>query len=495
MKKNIFPEDSAQGSSQISSKWRDRVSMLNMQMAKAICTDARLTSLEPDALGVLVRIHAMHRLGRGVPTDVQVAARLLGTTKRKLDPALASLLSIVPDLLIANDGYYMVPSLCADSVTVATNRDTYQRNSALIRWKRMREQVDGSSPLVEAPKTKVSLKAAKLKKTLSGGVTSPAEFLSENLDKDALPESIVIQGILQLSNDNFPVPDSRSVDCPHQKIADAFNTICKGLSKLNPTKMWTPARKVAIGNRWKENPDLQFWTEAVFARVQRSDYLTGRQANILWQCSFDWIIKPANLQKILEGNYDNRGAARRGLWDQGDKARDSEVLINMNSEIDNSAPFMRERTSALTVEGERGEENRRGIAPTAMDVASRPLHAPAQPLNATQRQLVVPGTPPAGHAPVGFGIRQPVQSRPVPSCAPPATPDKPGTLVVPPVNPINLLLKVPAANAAKPASKFTPDQLRASLLVRSASIKVETATPPAAGPAAIADAKTFSFRQ
>ena len=43
--------------------------------------------------------------------------------------------------------------------------------------------------------------------------------------------------------------------------------------------------------------------EAFFKRIQRSDYLCGRKKD--WKATFDWIIMPGNLVKIIEGNYDN----------------------------------------------------------------------------------------------------------------------------------------------------------------------------------------------
>ena len=43
-----------------------------------------------------------------------------------------------------------------------------------------------------------------------------------------------------------------------------------------------------------------------FARVEASDFLTGRANG--WQgCGFDWILKKSNLLKVIEGNYDNKG--------------------------------------------------------------------------------------------------------------------------------------------------------------------------------------------
>jgi len=40
-------------------------------------------------------------------------------------------------------------------------------------------------------------------------------------------------------------------------------------------------------------------------RAARSDFLKG-QNNKNWQMTFDWLIKPNNFTKVLEGNYDNK---------------------------------------------------------------------------------------------------------------------------------------------------------------------------------------------
>jgi hypothetical protein len=73
------------------------------------------------------------------------------------------------------------------------------------------------------------------------------------------------------------------------------------LPKPNEIKDWTPTRKKAI--RDKKFPVTGF--TAVFKRIEKSDFLTGRIGK--WHgCSIDWILKPANWQKINEGNYDNR---------------------------------------------------------------------------------------------------------------------------------------------------------------------------------------------
>lgn len=41
----------------------------------------------------------------------------------------------------------------------------------------------------------------------------------------------------------------------------------------------------------------------VFTKVQASSFLKG-EGNRGWQASFDWVMKPSNFMKVLEGNYD-----------------------------------------------------------------------------------------------------------------------------------------------------------------------------------------------
>jgi predicted phage replisome organizer len=88
---------------------------------------------------------------------------------------------------------------------------------------------------------------------------------------------------------------------PYKQIQDLFNSTCITLPKIKEIK---GNRKKALSSRWKEEPDIEYWKE-LFKSVQESDFLTGRCGS--WNgCSFDWIIKPANIQKIVEGNYINK---------------------------------------------------------------------------------------------------------------------------------------------------------------------------------------------
>ena len=45
----------------------------------------------------------------------------------------------------------------------------------------------------------------------------------------------------------------------------------------------------------------------VIDKVSKSDFLCGNKGDGEWKANFDWIMKPDNFQKIIEGAYDNKG--------------------------------------------------------------------------------------------------------------------------------------------------------------------------------------------
>lgn len=97
-------------------------------------------------------------------------------------------------------------------------------------------------------------------------------------------------------------------------IRDAYNTLCPSLPAV---RSLSDARKKAIKarlNSYSEDDLLE-----AFRKAEASDFLRG-QNNRNWQANFDWIIKDANLAKILDGNYDNR------LSYTGRKSKAAEML-------------------------------------------------------------------------------------------------------------------------------------------------------------------------
>ncbi len=105
-----------------------------------------------------------------------------------------------------------------------------------------------------------------------------------------------------LSADTDPNPQA-----DYKNIMDSFNSVCVSLPKINNL---TDLRKQKIRNAVKQ---LDGDFESFFRRIEESDFLTGRNGS--WNgCCFDWVMKPSNLIKIMEGNYDNKPQHRKASF-------------------------------------------------------------------------------------------------------------------------------------------------------------------------------------
>ena len=93
--------------------------------------------------------------------------------------------------------------------------------------------------------------------------------------------------------------DSLSSRIDYDSVMYSYNRIC---TNLNTADKMTPSRIQAVDNAVNILGDITF--EQVFERVERSDFLSGRNGK-WYGCNFDWILKPENLKKILSGAYDD----------------------------------------------------------------------------------------------------------------------------------------------------------------------------------------------
>lgn len=114
-----------------------------------------------------------------------------------------------------------------------------------------------------------------------------------------VPQSVPIKrDRLRLDKENPPQPP-RGMRADYEAVVDLFNDTCPSLPHVRDL---TDQRRKAIRARLMEGNTMEDFRQ-VFAKAQASDFLTGKSGG--WKCGFDWILKPANWQKIREGNYDN----------------------------------------------------------------------------------------------------------------------------------------------------------------------------------------------
>ena len=101
---------------------------------------------------------------------------------------------------------------------------------------------------------------------------------------------------------------SAQLTCPHQKIIELYHEHCPTLTQV---KIWTEPRKKLLQTRWREDEkrqNLEYW-KRFFIYVNKSSFLRGEKnkpgAHENWSASLEWILKPANFVKIIEGAYDD----------------------------------------------------------------------------------------------------------------------------------------------------------------------------------------------
>ena len=100
------------------------------------------------------------------------------------------------------------------------------------------------------------------------------------------------------------------------EIKDKFNSILVDLPKV----IFVEDKRIKlIRGRWRDlaksndidQKDINAMLNAfdcLFKYIHKSDFLNGRNGNKT-SFGFDWIFKQENFIKILEGNYENKGAA------------------------------------------------------------------------------------------------------------------------------------------------------------------------------------------
>lgn len=86
----------------------------------------------------------------------------------------------------------------------------------------------------------------------------------------------------------------------YQKIINMYNETCVSFPRL---KSLSDARKKAINARMKTYTLDDF--HLLFEKAEASRFLKGGNDRN-WSANFDWLIKDANMAKVLDGNYDDK---------------------------------------------------------------------------------------------------------------------------------------------------------------------------------------------
>lgn len=107
-----------------------------------------------------------------------------------------------------------------------------------------------------------------------------------------------------LTTNQEPEEDQKPCDqqAAHVPYAEVFKAYADGLPELPQLRIKDAARKKMIQSIWRMDERFQtvdFWSR-YFQYVHGIPFLMGMNG-----IGFDWLMKPANFKKVLEGNYQN----------------------------------------------------------------------------------------------------------------------------------------------------------------------------------------------
>ena len=90
----------------------------------------------------------------------------------------------------------------------------------------------------------------------------------------------------------------------YSRIINTYNDICISFPRL---RTLSDTRKKAIKARINSGYSYEDF-ELMFTKAEASTFLKGGNDRD-WSATFDWMLKDANMAKILDGNYDNKKVA------------------------------------------------------------------------------------------------------------------------------------------------------------------------------------------
>ena len=108
--------------------------------------------------------------------------------------------------------------------------------------------------------------------------------------------------------DSFP-------SCNHQAVISLYH---QHLPTLRKVEVWNPARQGYLRQRWREvaadisqsrpatHEEILDWWAGFFQHINKSKFLTGKvnsKDGRAFLADLEWIIKPSNFAKIVEGKY------------------------------------------------------------------------------------------------------------------------------------------------------------------------------------------------
>lgn len=139
-----------------------------------------------------------------------------------------------------------------------------------------------------------------------------------------------------IESTSYPLKGGQQDPVPFSKIVELYHSICISYPKLRAIE---GNREKQIAARWKKYKSLDAFRE-LFEKAEASDFLKGENDRS-WTADFDWLIRPTNMSKVLEGKYDGSTKPKIGTAQSqsGSKPSTLDVLAGIIADEEGGGDF------------------------------------------------------------------------------------------------------------------------------------------------------------
>lgn len=267
-----------------------------------------------------------------LPDDDRILAHLSGARDRWCDMRDMSLHGFVK----CSDGRLYHPVICEKAIEALPHRQEFKRGKSAAAERKERERKDraalfeslrnaGIVPDFHTKTRDLRKLAAEHKVTIShsdSAVTCHAPVTAikgtvkgqgQILDNSPTDSSIS-DADPPVPADPLPTLLPAVIDRPDdaQTAFERLDTLRREFVPNARAVELTPQRKRALATRLKEIGGLGGWDD-VLSIIRASPFLRGDTSRDGFVAKIDWLLTPANLRKVREGNYDHDEQGTRQL--------------------------------------------------------------------------------------------------------------------------------------------------------------------------------------
>ena len=159
-----------------------------------------------------------------------------------------------------------------------------------------------SADKLEKIKEQGRIRQSKYKERLKSNVIVTLPLTQSNATELELDKELELELDKEDTVENKPTAN---------EVQNLYNSICLSFPKV---KSLSDMRKKAIKARLNTYSLDNF--KNLFEKAEASDFLKGKNDRN-WIATFDWLIKDANIAKVLDGNYDNKQAIQKTVKNYG----------------------------------------------------------------------------------------------------------------------------------------------------------------------------------